>query len=204
RESLAEGEDPMLECSPKRTRENRGSAADPRGNARSAHPQRPDQHNKSQECRSHNVSDSAPCIIFVEIAQRLRDEDVDGKEQDDRAHVKNAFYEPDRDLRCEGRVLFLGDQVRTNELSWPSEQGQSGESDILRSDQSCPRCVRTGGSHEDLPAHCAQEIGQINQKYRGNQIEVVDALEALCEGPPIEFAPRPELEVNQRGQYDKD
>src|SRR5436190_2632654 len=72
-QSLTESEDSILEYSPKGSREDRESPAEPRGDARSTRPQRPDQHHKCDECRSDYVSDFAPGIVFVEITKRPRD-----------------------------------------------------------------------------------------------------------------------------------
>src|SRR6266850_1184333 len=98
-------------------------------------------HQKANHEHNQDVSgdmDPVPHIgtsIDHEGMKLGRQKDCGDNQECESSHVKDSLYRPNCHLRGKWQLLATRDQIRTNQLSWASEQCESSESDERRGKQ---------------------------------------------------------------------
>ncbi len=168
-------------------------------------------HDRAQrQADDHAKKEKAAVAKAVEVLRvrqrpsRTRQKDAHRHQDGKSANVEYSLHRPDRHLGGNRQVLPPGDQIRANEFSGTSQQGQTGETDQGGGYQFQPRCLGTNRTQKDLPADRPENVGDINKTDGMNDMPRPDLFGLRPESGPVEASPVTELQVNQHSENDQD
>src|SRR5262249_27722421 len=119
------------------------------------------------------------------------------------ADVENAFDGPGSNLGGHGQVMPFCNQIRTNEFSRATEERETSEAYNRRTDKTKVRGLRSYWSKKDLPANGAQNVADVNQRNRTDDMPDIDLVSFIPEGGPVERFPMADLDVDQRHKHEQ-
>ena len=158
--------------------------------------QREHQHDSRQD--QGHVFKSA--MMFEPLGSR-GDKGRQNEQERKSADVKDAFDCPDGKLRRKRKIFPLGDQIGTDKLARTTKQRQSREAHNRGRHQSEDGSLGPHRAQEKFPAHCSQEIGDVNECDTVKDVKQADAVGLRQEEIPVEVLPGAELHVDKSCQH---
>src|SRR5215467_14052747 len=163
---------------------------------------------RSRSCSQHKRNQEEPRLAETLVILRMRDGLQSAGKEDRQRHqnaegpdVEDALHGPNCQLGGEGKIGATRNQIRANEFSRASQQGQSRKTDQCRRYQFSHLGFRAHGSQEYLPAKGAHYIAGINEQNAMNHMPFPDAVRLAPERGPVKGPPVSILQVDENNEY---